>query len=357
MKLRDRLNQLARDHCLPLTAHLELTYRCNFKCLHCYLGHARSDELETAEVLSLLDALSRAGTMFLTISGGEPLLRQDLPAILAHGKRKNFLIRLFTNGSLVDDDMVDLFLGQGISEVHISYYGVTAEVFDRVTGVPGSHIQVNRAVRALREAGVVVNLKVPIMKINISEREGIKDFASGLGCSVVLDPEILPRTDGDRWPCTLRVSEAGLDALYAQEGGAGRSLKGPVEKTRFSDLPCGAARTSCAIDPAGRVRPCVIFPQSAGDLKAQPFEQIWRDSELMRQVRAYRLSHRQGSCTTCEVLQYCEFCPARALSENGDPLQPDQGTCAMAHSRAKAARGRNHFRDTDTLEWGASPRE
>src|SRR6266478_1120374 len=89
---------------IPLSAHVDLTYRCNERCVHCYLPHDDRGEMTTAEYKDLLDQLADAGVFFLTISGGEPLLRKDLFEIIAHARALSFNVKLKTNAILIGEN-------------------------------------------------------------------------------------------------------------------------------------------------------------------------------------------------------------------------------------------------------------
>src|ERR1700704_5188953 len=86
---------------IPISVHFDLTYRCNERCVHCYLDHDNHGELTTAECIAVMEDLARAGTLFLTFSGGEIFLRPDLYEILAAARRLHFDISLKTNALLV----------------------------------------------------------------------------------------------------------------------------------------------------------------------------------------------------------------------------------------------------------------
>ena len=83
---------------IPLSVQLDLTYRCNERCVHCYLDHDDHGEMTTAEIMGLLDQMADAGVFYLTFSGGEILMRRDFFEILEYARLRTFCIKLKTNG-------------------------------------------------------------------------------------------------------------------------------------------------------------------------------------------------------------------------------------------------------------------
>ena len=151
---------------IPLSAHVDLTYRCNERCIHCYLPHDDRGELSTAEVKDLFGQLAEAGVFFLTISGGEPFLRTDLFELLAHARALTFNVKLKTNGILIGEKEVARLRKLGIETVQISIYSHRPEVHDKITAVKGSLERSLAAIRFLRASGLKVTIAHVIMQIN-----------------------------------------------------------------------------------------------------------------------------------------------------------------------------------------------
>src|SRR5580658_413061 len=123
---------------IPISVQLDLTYRCNERCVHCYLDHDDHGEMTTAEIKSLLDQMADAGVFYLTISGGEILMRRDFFEILEHARARTFCIKLKTNGVLIREKEAKRLRELGVERVQISIYSHRAEVHDAITKMPGS---------------------------------------------------------------------------------------------------------------------------------------------------------------------------------------------------------------------------
>ena len=176
----------------PIAATLELTRRCNLRCVHCYLGdqaeqHRRQPrELAAAAVRAALTEWAEAGCLYLTLTGGEPLLRPDFPEIYRHARELGLVVTVFTNGTLVTDEIAGLFRAWPPRKVEISLYGATAATHDAITGAPGSHARAWAGIRRLQAAGVRVALKTVLMKSHCGERAELERQAAACGAASAL---------------------------------------------------------------------------------------------------------------------------------------------------------------------------
>src|ERR1700726_820856 len=107
---------------IPLSVHLDLTYRCNERCIHCYLDHDDHGEMTTSEIKDLLNQMADAGVFYLTISGGEILMRRDFFDILEYARALTFCIKLKSNGVLIREKEADRILSLGVESVQVSVY-------------------------------------------------------------------------------------------------------------------------------------------------------------------------------------------------------------------------------------------
>ena len=156
----------AMAQCIPLNVHWDLTWRCDHKCVHCYLTDRRKDDLTLDEAIGVLDQLVDAGTLSLLISGGDPFLRPDGIDIIKAARARDFDVRINTHGNFIDDELADVLAEIGVAKVSISVYSDNPEHHDAVTLIPGSHAKSVAAARRLVDRGVTVNFKTPVMVQN-----------------------------------------------------------------------------------------------------------------------------------------------------------------------------------------------
>ncbi len=201
----DRLISRTVQKHRPLSVHFDLTYRCNERCVHCYLDHDDHGELTTAECLKVLDDLARSGTLFLTFSGGEIFLRPDLYEILAAARRLHFDISLKSNALLVTAGRAAKLREFGVRRVQISVYSDIPAIHDAITKVPGSLERTLAAIPILLEHGLQVKLACPLMPQNLMAYRGVMDLAEKLGVPYILDLTITPMMDGSSGPLEHRL--------------------------------------------------------------------------------------------------------------------------------------------------------
>jgi MoaA/NifB/PqqE/SkfB family radical SAM enzyme len=147
MSLLEEMNQKATAQGIPLSAHLDITWRCNERCVHCYLDHDGKDEMSTAEIKDVIRQLAECGTFFLSISGGEPLLRRDCFEILEYARELRFNVKLKTNAVMIGAKEAARLKQLGIEQVQISIYSDRPEIHDAITKLPGS---LRRSLEAIR---------------------------------------------------------------------------------------------------------------------------------------------------------------------------------------------------------------
>ncbi len=337
----------------PLSVHFDLTYRCNERCVHCYLDHQDHGELTTQECTEILEQLAKAGTLFLTFSGGEIFLRKDLEQLLAVARHLQFDISLKTNALLVTRERAEMLQRHGVRRVQISVYSSEAAIHDAITKVPGSLERSLAAVPLLRERGIQVKLACPLMKQNLMAYRGVIALAERIGVPYVLDLTITPMMDGTHSPLEHRVPVDALlpvlqdSALQScgtkvvpEDGFApavvGSGVSSGIESSAYDDLPCSAGHNSCYISPYGDVFACVQLPMPAGNLRAQRFQQIWEDAPALERIRNVRES-QLPVCSKCEIRPYCERCPGLAWMEGGDLLGAYERACTLAEQKARLA--------------------
>ncbi|MCX7803936.1 MAG: radical SAM protein [Planctomycetota bacterium] len=371
----------------PLGASWELTHRCPLACRHCYLiGAAVSGEMSREEAFRALDVLARAGVLFLVFTGGEPTCHPAFRDIASRAKRTGFCIQVYTGGANLEESDWDFFAGLSPLNVEITIHSPEPETHDSVTGRPGSFERAVRSLGEMRRRGVRTVLKVTVSSLNVGSLERMRMLASDLGAALRVGAEIVPAAGPMRMTAPdLAVTPAALAAYYrsvaARSGnadlpavgcgspdreGAGVSDGsggpencrapggGDVSRGRERDagaasgaeaggirppadaMPCGAGRSSLALDPLGTVYPCVTWREPLGNLLREPFGAIW-NGEAARRVRAVRFGD-SAECMACEALPFCRRCPGESWLRWRDPRRPAEYNCARGRAALEASR-------------------
>lgn len=330
------LNQRAAELNLPLSVHIDLTWACNERCIHCYLDHDDHSELSLAELRDLLDQMAAAGVFFVTFSGGEIFLRKDLQKIVQHARLRGFDIKLKTNAILIGAREIAWIKALGVHQVQISIYSHRAEVHDAITKVRGSLERSLRAIRMLREQGVHVVIACVLMKPNTADFLGVQSLSRELGAEFTIDPTITPHLNGDRTILDLNIDRATLAEVYRNEALVGDvnaflAPPPPVDDDTLDGTPCSAGHTSCYISPHGDLYPCVQFPLPCGNVKRTAFLDIWQGAEQLKEVRSIR-ARDLPTCSSCGHVGTCSRCPGLAFME-GTMYGPSSADCEKSFVR------------------------
>jgi radical SAM protein with 4Fe4S-binding SPASM domain len=340
MSLMAELNQRALQRGVPLSAHLDVTYRCNERCEHCYLDHEGDGEMTTAEIKDILDQLAAAGVFFLTISGGEPLIRRDCFEIIEHARTLRFNVKLKTNAVLIREKEARRLRELNVEQIQISVYSHRAEVHDGISKLPGSLKRTLAGIRLLRAQGLKVTLANVLMKGNLQDSEGVRQLAAEVGAHYTLDPTITPMMSGDTSVLRLRLPSEQLRSVFEDSNLVGDVAEfcappPPVDDDAREGYPCSAGHTACYISPRGELFPCVQFPITCGNLREQAFSDIWQNSPQLLEIRSIR-GKDLTTCSSCNHLGTCTRCPGLAWME-GNMRGPSTADCEKSYVRTGIA--------------------
>src|SRR5882762_1782495 len=312
---------------VPMSALFELTFVCNHACSFCYNSPTGQKEMSTAEVKDALRKLADFNILYLTLTGGEPLVRRDFFEIAGAARELGFALRIYTNGFLIDAPMARRIkeVANPI-EVEISNHGARPETHEKLTCVPGSLERVLNAARHLSALGIKVNLKCPITRDNQEEVLEMYGLAHDLGVNIIFDPVITPRDDGDKDPLSLMATDDFLKRYWSDPAYAEARME-PVPIPR-KDAPgeavCGTGRSSFAIDPYGNIYPCVQWRRKVANIKeVGSLKEIWHTSPVLIDVRQTAVEMADKLRTMHEKGQsggFCNFCLGVADLQTGDPL-------------------------------------
>jgi MoaA/NifB/PqqE/SkfB family radical SAM enzyme len=318
------LSYRASARLVPYQATVELTYRCNERCGHCYL--ATFDDaadgrppLSRAEWMNVFDQLAEAGTFVLIFIGGEAMLHKDFWALAEHAASRNFALNLITNGLLVTDAAADRLAALGFQQISVSLYSADPAVHDRMTRRKGSHAMTAAAVERLRARGIEVIVNCLLTSANIEGALALEDWAAARGVRVQFDPMITPKSDGSLDPTVHRATEAQLVAYYRAQRARG---KGPLPSaTGGPDDPvCNQGRGKCAVNAYGDLLTCLEVRDPIGNLREKPFAELWR-SEKAESLRGYRNRDLRFDPASGDG-EFCDHCPGMAGAETGDRMAP-----------------------------------
>ena len=365
---------------LPHVVAWNLTRRCNLACAHCYISagswHAAAEELDTARCLEIVDQVLEASPdPLLILSGGEPLVRDDLETIAARASRGGATVVVGTNGTGLTRERIASLKAAGVRGVAVSVDSLESTYHDRFRHGEGALAATLDAVERLRAARLDFLVQTTLTSGNRGEVDRLVAWAADRG-AVCINFYFLVQTGRARGMDGLSAVEneevlRRLSELQREYRGRLmiRSKCAPqlmrIAHERDPDSPLGRYRTRCPcgvhycrITPEGKVTPCPYLPEVAGDLAEASFADIWEDSPLFRRLRGGELG---GRCGRCEYREVCGGCRARAHAATGDVLSEDPA-CAYEppgdRPTVRPDRGRTYGAPTETaLSWSPAARD
>ena len=338
-KFSKRIHDKTIAERIPIAGTIELTFRCNLKCAHCYVAYdPKKKEMSYKQICHILDEITDAGCFWLLITGGELLLRNDFLDIYTYAKKKGLIITLFTNGTLITPEVADYLKEWPPFAIDITLYGITKETYERVTGVAGSFERCMKGIHLLRERKIPLRLKTMVMTLNQHELWDIKKYVEGLGVQFTFDSVLNPKIDGSKEPCELRISPEEVVKLDLADEKRLKEWKefcqecwGPAKSDRL--YICGAGHTSFHIDPYGELSICSMSRNPSYNLGQGSFQDGWYD--FVPKIRQQK-PKTDYKCAKCELISLCGQCPGWAKLENNNPEASIEYLCQIAHLRAKA---------------------
>lgn len=313
-KIEDRFNDLYWEKFYIQKMHLELTYRCNFRCIQCYnTTHAGTDtELTLAEWRSVLEQLAALGCHSVTFTGGEVFVRKDAVDILQAACENGFSFRINTNGSLINESLIRKLepMRPFLQAFDVSFYGATPQVHDTLARRIGAYQATLRAVRLISEAKMNLITKFVTMRDNFDGIAKWKSDMRELGVKhSIATGTLIPRTDRSAAPLVqLLTDEQYKDMLaseHVDEGGGAHF--------------CRPGHIRGAITPDGGVSPCEWLTDfKFGNLRERSLHDIWYSKES----RSFRdIFEEDSECPSCGLRPGCSRCPAHSYLETGNLLQ------------------------------------
>ncbi len=318
-----------------------VTQRCNLKCIHCY-AHAKArqqdNELSTSEGRALIDDLSEMGVPVLLFSGGEPLMREDLPELAQYAVEKGMRAVISTNGTLIDAKTAGILKDIGLSYVGISLDG-TRKINDRFRGVDGAFDQALEGIVNSREAGIKVGLRFTINRFNAEEIPALFDLLeemevpricfyhlvyAGRGSTLVNDDVshektrqildlIMDRTKDlhDRGkPKEVLTVDNHADGPYVYLRMLRESPQRAAQVLELLQMNEGnnSGRGIGCVSWDGEVHADQFWRHhSFGNVRQRPFSEIWTDTsaDLLLARLKEKKKHVTGRCAGCRWLDIC----------------------------------------------------
>ena len=346
----------------PINGTFELTGRCNLNCKMCYVHEQKNvlkmkrKELSVDEWMKIAEQAKEAGLLYLLLTGGEVMIREDFIELYEKLIRMGFRLVINTNGSLMTPQIEDCFRRNPPARVNVSVYGASDETYEALCGVPVWE-KVMGTIIKLTSMGVSVRTTTVLTPYNCHDMERIYEFDRSQGTLIEMTPYLFPpiRLECGKYGeniARFSAEEAGnymvkrdrllLDCKEQFQEKARRFLATGTGCPYENQLPraknevgsksrCGAGRHSFWLTWDGKMRPCGLMSCPEADVRMIGFEKAWL--QIQEEVEKIRLPYE---CKNCKNRQFCKTCAAMCQSETGRfDMRPDY-ICRMAEAAKKA---------------------
>lgn len=319
---------------IPLTSTIEIIGECNFRCVHCYIDNkSRKDVLSFDDIKKFGDQIISMGCLYVILTGGEVLLHPEFKKIYLYFITKGVCVSIFTNGSLINDDVIKLFIHYPPKQIEITMYGASDEVYNIVTRRKTYDIVFNNILK-LKNNNINVLVKMFVTKENYDDFQKIEDFVKQNKIPFKFDTMILAHPFSeekkhqidDEKVIELEKKKIGLISKVDED------LNNTLEKLCQNKLyQCGAGRSSCWLKSNNHLRMCNFLSCIDFDMNEVSVADAWNkmSSYIDEPIDT------ENKCYKCKYQSYCDYCPAKSYMSFGctNMIFQEQIFCDVAKER------------------------
>lgn len=329
--------------------HIEITSKCNERCVHCYIPHENKVcDIEPDLFYDVLKQCKNLRLLHLTLSGGEPMLHKNFCDFLRKCKEYDFSVNVLSNLTLLNDEIIKEMKTNPLLGVQVSLYSMNSSIHDEITQMKGSFKKTKNAILKLIENEIPLQISCPIMEQNKNCYDNVTKWAKKHKIHVGDDYVIIARYNHttQNLSCRLSINEIeevindkiANDAKYLEQ----MEMAAEKKKNVADDFVCSVCFSSICIAENGNVYPCAGWQDYiVGNVKEAFLSDIWDNSEKVQYLRGLR-KQDFPKCIQCPDKEYCTMCMVRNANENplGDPLAVNEYFCNIAKLDRKIVHGR-----------------
>ncbi|MDR2816457.1 MAG: radical SAM protein [Proteiniphilum sp.] len=339
---QDFLEEHFKDNPHLTSFQIELTSRCNERCVHCYIPHENKiSDIESALFYDVLDQCRDMELLSLTLSGGEPMVHKKFCDFLHKAKEYDFSIGILSNLTLLNDDIIAEMKANRLSSVQVSLYSMNPEIHDSITKLPGSFYKTRDAILRLIDNDIPLQISCPTMKQNKNCYVDVLNWAHKHKCRVITDYILMARYDHttDNIDNRLSLDEVGgiISTIIGNDPDYQREILRDdffreEQRDRGEDRVCGVCISSICMVANGNVYPCSGWQDYVcGNLYETTLRDIWENSPKVKYLRGLRKKDFP-QCLNCPGQGFCAMCMVRNANEDadGNPLHINEHFCKVA---------------------------
>jgi len=336
---------------------IELTSRCNERCLHCYIPqNDGNQDMDSSLLWNILDQCWDIGLDQITLSGGEPMLHPDFWKVIEHANWNNCKVRVFSNLTLLNDNMADMLKKWNVYEVQASLYSVEPAIHDAVTKTPSSCEKTKKGIEMLKGKGVPVFISCPITKMNKDSYPGVLSFARELKLRAAPDNMIMAQSNRNSGNLEYRldIGEAlqVIQDILDNDTAYDAERFSPGYRNPDAALPCvqNVCKDTICINAKGEVVPSSEWDYALGNLSKQTLKDVWENSPRLKRLQAITLEDFL-ECQSCRAIEFCGMSLGLNANENeaGDPFVIPKHICELAKATRELVHSHKNKRKETTV--------
>lgn len=319
--------------------HIEITSKCNEKCVHCYIPHENKiNSMDSNLFYNILEQCKRMNLLHLTISGGEPMTHDNFIDFLKKCNEYNFSVNILSNLTLLNKATLEEMKRNRLLSVQTSLYSMDANIHDAITQTNGSFEKTRNAILTLIENDIPLQISCPIMKQNINCYYEVIDWGKEHNIKVGSDYVIIARYNHTTQNLSNRLSINDIKDVIDQ-----RIVNEPhyleimekdaeIKERNPDDFICSVCHSSICIAENGNTYPCAGWQDFVvGNINETSLSEIWNNSIKVKYLRNLR-RRDFPKCMQCPANEFCTMCMVRNANEDplGDPLAVNEYFCDIA---------------------------
>jgi len=337
-------NKQPLDHLWLKRIEIELTPRCNERCLHCYIPNSDKDKggyMSFTMFKNIIDQFAEFGGISVIISGGEPFIHKDVCQMLSYCREKDLMITILSNLTHVSKTQIDFLKSIDIFMLQTSIYSMKSETHDYITRRKGSFDKTIGVLEELVMNNIPIMISCPIMNLNVEDYENVKKYANNIGAEFTSDYILLAQYNKDDRNLNVRMTTSQLKNYFENLINSSDYYSELIYSARTEDellsnrfairKTCNVLQSDLCISSNGDFFPCPSWQDyKLGNINECGIKDIWLKSEKTNNIRNIK---REDfiKCRNCNLTNFCEMCMVYNYNENkGNYLEVSKRFCKSA---------------------------